>query len=131
MAAETIAGSHAPTPARRSLTLAHLDSDTLSATDVAHVLHFAGAASAANTRVAYDADWRAFVAWCAERDTTPLPCPPGLLCAYLSSLAKTDLRPSTIGPPASGGRQRSAGAHPASATSTASTALSRRPTPRR
>ena len=58
--------------------------------------------SAANTRVAYDADWRAFVAWCAERDATPLPCPPGLLCAYLSSLAKTGLRPSTIGRRASG-----------------------------
>ena len=66
------------------------------------MLHFAEAASAANTRVAYDADWRAFVAWCAERDTTPLPCPPGLLCAYLSSLAKTGLRPSTIGRRASG-----------------------------
>ena len=40
--------------------------------------------------------------WCAERDATPLPCPPGLLCAYLSSLAKTGLRPSTIGRRASG-----------------------------
>jgi integrase len=102
MAAETIAGSHARTPARHTLTLAHLDADALSAADVAHVLHFAEAASAANTRVAYDADWRAFVAWCAERDATPLPCPPGLLCAYLSSLAKTGLRPSTIGRRASG-----------------------------
>ena len=62
MAAETIAGSLARTPARRTLNLAHLDSDTLSATDLAHVLHFAEAASAANTRVAYDADWRAFAA---------------------------------------------------------------------
>jgi integrase len=40
--------------------------------------------------------------WCAERDATPLPCPPGLLCVYLSSLAKTALRPSTIGRRASG-----------------------------
>ena len=79
-----------------------LDADALSAADVAQVLHFAEAAAAANTRVAYDADWRAFVAWCAERDATPLPCPPGLLCAYLSSLAKTGLRPSTIGRRASG-----------------------------
>jgi integrase len=102
MAAETTAGSLARTPARRTLTLAHLDADALSAADVAHVLHFAKAASAANTRVAYDVDWRAFVAWCAERDATPLPCPPGLLCAYLSSLAKTGLRPSTIGRRASG-----------------------------
>ena len=102
MAAETIAGSQARTPARRTLTLAHLDADALSAADVAQVLHFAEAAAAANTRVAYDADWRAFVAWCAERDATPLPCPPGLLCAYLSSLAKTGLRPSTIGRRASG-----------------------------
>jgi site-specific recombinase XerD len=103
MAAETIAGSHARTPpARRTLHLAHLHADALSATDVAQVLHFAEAAAATNTRVAYDADWRAFVAWCAERDATPLPCPPGLLCAYLSSLAKTGLRPSTIGRRASG-----------------------------
>ena len=102
MAAETMAGSLGRTPARRTLTLAHLDADALSAADVAQVLHFAEAAAAANTRVAYDADWRAFVAWCAERDATPLPCPPGLLCAYLSSLAKTGLRPSTIGRRASG-----------------------------
>ena len=102
MAAETMTGSLGRTPARRTLTLAHLDGDALSASDVAQVLHYAEAAAAANTRVAYDADWRAFVAWCAERDTTPLPCPPGLLCAYLSSLAKTGLRPSTIGRRASG-----------------------------
>jgi integrase len=102
MAAETIAGSLARTPTRRTLTLARLDADALSAADVAQVLHYAEAAAAANTRVAYDADWRAFVAWCAERDATPLPCPPGLLCAYLSSLAKTGLRPSTIGRRASG-----------------------------
>jgi integrase len=103
MAAETIAGSQARAPpARRILHLAHLDADALSAADVAHVLHYAEAASAANTRVAYDADWRAFVAWCAERDATPLPCPPGLLCVYLSSLAKTGLRSSTIGRRASG-----------------------------
>jgi integrase len=102
MAAETMTGSLGRTPARRTPTLAHLDADALSAADVAQVLHYAEAASAANTRVAYDADWRAFVAWCAERDATPLPCPPGLLCAYLSSLAKTGLRPSTIGRRASG-----------------------------
>src|ERR1700728_405695 len=102
MAAETTAGSLARTPARRTLTLARLDADALSAADVAQVLHFAEAAAAANTRVAYDADWRAFVAWCAERDATPLPCPPGLLCVYLSSLAKTGLRSSTIGRRASG-----------------------------
>ena len=71
MAAET-AGSLARTPARRALTLAHLDADALSAADVAQVLHYAEAASAANTRVAYDADWRAFVAWCAERDAERL-----------------------------------------------------------
>jgi integrase len=100
MAAETMTGSQAHTPARR--TLAHLDADALSAVDVAQVLHYAEAAAAANTRVAYEADWRAFVAWCAERDATPLPCLPGLLCAYLSSLAKTGLRPSTIGRRASG-----------------------------
>jgi site-specific recombinase XerD len=98
MAAETIV----PTPARRNLpNLAHLD-DALSDADVAATLHYAEAASAKNTRIAYDADWRTFAAWCAERGVAPLPCPPGLLCAYLSSLAAAGLKSSTIGRRASG-----------------------------
>ena len=101
MAACTIAELHALAPARRApFDLAH--ADTLSADDVAQVLHFAESASAENTRAAYAADWRSFVAWCAKRGATPLPCSPALLCAYLSSLAKTDLTAATIGRRASG-----------------------------
>ena len=45
---------------------------------------------------------RTFVAWCGERGATPLPCPPGLLCGYLSALAEAGLRASTISRRASG-----------------------------
>jgi hypothetical protein len=45
MAAETMTGSLGRTPARRTLTLAHLDGDALSAADVAQVLHYAEAAA--------------------------------------------------------------------------------------
>ena len=110
MASDTIAPARALTPghpnklpARQRLhaPLATLD-DRLSEADVAATLRFAEASRSANTRLAYDADWRAFVSWCSERGGTPLPCSPGLLCGHLSSLAEAGLRASTIGRRASG-----------------------------
>jgi integrase len=55
--------------------------------DLTAALGFAEAAKAANTRRAYASDWADFIAWVVARDTTPLPCPPGLLAAYLAALA--------------------------------------------
>lgn len=103
MASDTIAPTRALTPARQRLhaPLATLD-DRLSEADVAATLRFAEASRSTNTRLAYDADWRAFVSWCGERGATPLPCSPGLLCGHLSALAETGLRASTIGRRASG-----------------------------
>jgi integrase len=103
MASDTIAPACALAPARQRLhaPLATLD-DRLSEADVAATLRFAEASRSANTRLAYDADWRAFVSWCGERSATPLPCSPGLLCGHLSALAEVGLRASTIGRRASG-----------------------------
>ena len=85
----------------RPAALATLD-DALSPADIAATLRFAAASKAANTKLAYAADWADFVAWCGERGAQPLPCPPGLLCGYLSALATRGLRASTIRRRASG-----------------------------
>ena len=101
MAPATIADSRAVTPARRTPSLATLD-ERLTADEIRATLGYAEASRAANTRTAYAGDWSHFVAWCGERDATPLPCPPGLLCGYLSALASAGLRASTISRRASG-----------------------------
>ena len=102
MAATTIADSRALTPAQRHhAPLATLD-DALNPDEIAATLRFAEASRSTNTRLAYAADWAAFVSWCGERNTSPLPCSPGLLCGYLSALAETGLRAATIGRRASG-----------------------------
>ena len=101
MASHTIADSRAVTPARRTPSLATLD-ERLTADEIRATLGFAEASRSTNTRTAYAGDWSHFVAWCGERDATPLPCPPGLLCGYLSALASAGLRASTISRRASG-----------------------------
>ena len=47
----------------------------------------------AATREAYESDWRQFAVWCA----TPLPAHQGIVAAYLSHLADTGRKASTIG----------------------------------
>lgn len=44
---------------------------------------------------AYAADWRHFVAWCAEFDFSALPATPDTVALYMTSLAGTH-RPVTI-----------------------------------
>lgn len=58
-------------------------------------------AKAKNTRRAYEADWKAFQAWCAEKRLQSLPAELGDVAFYLSDLAKygrkgRKLRASTI-----------------------------------
>src|SRR5690348_18478111 len=77
--------------------LATLDAATLAPAELAAALRFAAAAKAANTNRAYAADWADFCQWAATREASPLPCPPGLLCGYLSGLADTGRRASKIG----------------------------------
>jgi integrase len=86
-----------PLPASRApTTLAVLD-DRLAPDEIAAAVRFAEAAKAENTRSGYGSDWRRFEGWCGTRNVPPLPCPPGLLCAYLSALADAGLRASSIG----------------------------------
>jgi site-specific recombinase XerD len=73
-------------PAAGSLTTAEIDL----------AMHFAENEKSASTRKAYATDWRDFAAWCAARGATPLPAHPGLVAAYLSSLARTGRKASTI-----------------------------------
>ena len=95
MAADTFAESRALTPAP-STTLATLD-DAFHPDEIASTIRFAEQAKAENTRLAYASDWRQFERWCAGRNVLPLPCPPGLLCVYLSALADAGRRASSIG----------------------------------
>jgi site-specific recombinase XerD len=60
--------------------------------DPAHV----AASMAANTRRAYDSDWRAWAAWCAATETVVLPAPPRQLVRYLEGLAAGGLKMSSV-----------------------------------
>jgi site-specific recombinase XerD len=48
-------------------------------------------------RQAYASDWRDFAAWCASRGATALPAHVGIVAAYLSGLADSGRKSSTIG----------------------------------
>jgi len=50
---------------------------------------YAAAAKAANTRRAYQSDWRAFTTWCDEHGRASLPASPETLILYMSVLAET------------------------------------------
>ena len=87
-----------PVPPRGPATaLATLDAYRLAPAEMAATLRFADAAKAVHTRRAYAADWADFSQWAASRGAPSLPCPPGLLCGYLATLAEGSLRASTIG----------------------------------
>ena len=47
--------------------------------------------------VPYASDWRDFAAWCALRGATALPAHVGIVAAYLSGLADSGRKASTIG----------------------------------
>jgi hypothetical protein len=75
---------------------------------------YAKAEKAAATRAAYASDWRDFAAWCAARGATPLPAHVGIVAAYLSWLAQSGRKASTIGRRAAaiGHRHKLAGYEP-------------------
>jgi site-specific recombinase XerD len=50
---------------------------------------YARAAHAANTRRAYQADWRDFARWCEEAEVTALPAEPATIGTYLADRAAT------------------------------------------
>ncbi|MBC7545211.1 MAG: tyrosine-type recombinase/integrase [Candidatus Sericytochromatia bacterium] len=77
---------------------AGLSPDPLSA-PLAEVLHearrYAELAKAANTRKAYQADWRLFTAWCQRRQCSALPAGPETVALYLTDHADR-LKPATL-----------------------------------
>ena len=70
-----------------SLTVAEIDA----------TMAYAEAEKAQATREAYASDFRDFAAWCASRGATPLPAHVGIVAAYLSGLADSGRKSSTIG----------------------------------
>jgi site-specific recombinase XerD len=52
---------------------------------------------AASTRAGYAADWKHFSIWCLSRGAQALPAHQGIVAAYLSHLASSGQKASTIG----------------------------------
>jgi site-specific recombinase XerD len=75
---------------------------------------YAEAEKALATRQAYASDWPDFADWCASRGATSLPAHVGIVAAYLSSLANSGRKASTIGRRAAaiGYRHKQAGYEP-------------------
>jgi site-specific recombinase XerD len=69
----------------------------LSTAEIDQTMAYAEAEKAAATRAAYAADWREFAVWCLARGATPLPAHVGIVAAYLSWLAESGRKSSTIG----------------------------------
>jgi integrase len=57
---------------------------------------YAAESLAANTRAAYEADWKTFAAWCALNGLACRPAPPAVVATYLAHLADQGRRVSTI-----------------------------------
>lgn len=68
---------------------AALSTDEVAKTYVAH-------AKASNTLRAYRADWNDFTAWCEARGVQPLPATPETVALYLSELAASGKKTSTL-----------------------------------
>jgi hypothetical protein len=58
---------------------------------------YAAAEKALATRQAYASEWGDFAAWCASRGATALSLHVGIVAAYLSGLADSGRKASTIG----------------------------------
>jgi site-specific recombinase XerD len=86
----------------------------LTAAEIDATIAYAEAEKAAATRTAYAADWRDFALWCAARGATPLPAHVGIVAAYISNLASSGRKASTIGRRAAaiGHRHKLAGHEP-------------------
>lgn len=63
---------------------------------VADARAYVGEARAARTRLAYGAQWRHFVAWCAEHGLSALPARPEAVALYLTSRARAGRKVATL-----------------------------------
>jgi site-specific recombinase XerD len=69
----------------------------LTVAEIDATMAYAEAEKAQATRAAYTSDWRDFPIWCLARGATPLPAHVGIVAAYLSGLADSGRKSSTIG----------------------------------
>ena len=69
----------------------------LTVAEIDATMAYAEAEKALATRAAYASDWRDFSIWCLARGATPLPAHVGIVAAYLSGLADSGRKASTIG----------------------------------
>ena len=72
-------------------------SSALTTAEIDATMGYAAAETAQATRRAYQSDWADFAAWCASRGATALPAHQGIVAAYLSALADSGRKSSTIG----------------------------------
>jgi site-specific recombinase XerD len=79
-----------------SSSLTPLDLGAIPADEIERTLGYAENEKALSSRRAYAGDWRQFDAWCSKRSVVPLGCGPGVVAAYLSDLAHTGRKASTI-----------------------------------
>jgi site-specific recombinase XerD len=70
---------------------------TLTEAEIDATMAFAKAQHSPATRRCYASDWTDFAAWCAERGASALPAHQRLVAAYLSWLAQSGRKASTIG----------------------------------
>jgi site-specific recombinase XerD len=69
----------------------------LTTAEIDSAMRFAEAEKSAATREAYASDWKDFSVWCFAKGATPLPAHVGIVAAYLSGLADSGRKASTIG----------------------------------
>jgi site-specific recombinase XerD len=74
-----------------------LAAGSLTASEIDATMDFAAAENAPATREAYASDFRDFSIWCLSRGATALPAHQGIVAAYLSALAHSGRKSSTIG----------------------------------
>jgi len=74
-----------------------LPSGALTTAEIDAAMGYAEAQQSTASKRAYASDWQDFAAWCAARGANPLPAHAGLVAAYLSSLAESGRKASTIG----------------------------------
>jgi hypothetical protein len=106
--AESVAGARKAAARARATALAITESETPPSTGLPARLEkladrareYAKAASSANTRRAYEADWRKFMTWCERENLPPLPPDPQIVGLYItacaSGAATADRRPRTV-----------------------------------
>jgi site-specific recombinase XerD len=69
---------------------------SLTTAEIDAAMGYAENEKSAATRQAYGHDWTDFADWCASRSAAPLPAHVGIIAAYLSHLAQSGLKASTI-----------------------------------